>query len=135
MSAAVDVYSACIRFEKKLRIEALRLSPIEQLADVCPRCFGPTVSGKSLDEPDCIISLDGNFQHQRHEASSAEDPATLRYPPIFIEPEELTVWKTHLEDLRSSGTGRAPAAVRNHMPTNEFIVSPVLLTPSFPMAT
>lgn len=125
MSAAVDVYAAMIRFEKQLRLDALQLSPVEQLADNCPRCYGPTVPGKTPEEPDCIVSLDGNFQHQRHMASSAENRSlSLHYPPIFIEPEELNIWKDHLNDLRSSGTGRAPASVGNRNTHDEFIVSP-----------
>lgn len=127
MSAAVDVYGALVRYEKGLRIDALRLTPVEQLADNCPRCFGPYVQGKNPEEPDCVVCLDGNFQHQRHAASSVEPSSSaLQYPPHFMEPEELGVWKDHLESLRSSGTGRAPGNLANdaHVKTHdEFIVS------------
>lgn len=124
MSAAVDVYAAMIRFEKKLRLDALKLSPVERLADNCPRCYGPTVPGKMREEPDCVVCLDGNFQNQRHMASSAEpQSSTLHYPPLFIKPEELNVWKDHLNELHSAGTGRAPASVGNGT-HDEFIVSP-----------
>lgn len=124
LSSAVDVYGSLIGMEKDLRVQALKLTPVEQLADNCPRCFGPTVAGKMADEPDIVVSLDGNFQHQRHLASSTEQPSSsLKYPPNFIVPEELAVWKAHLEDLRSSGTGRAPASVGNRVTRDEFIVS------------
>lgn len=127
LSAAVDVYCALVRFEKALRIDALKLTPMEQLADNCPRCFGPTVSGKTANEPDCIVCLDGNFQHQHHAAASVEPSSSqLQYPPHFIVPEELAVWKEHLEALRSSGTGRAPVTVNReaeNKTTDEFIVS------------
>lgn len=120
-----------ISHEKQLRIDALKLTPMEQLADNCPRCFGPPVTGKLDGEPDFVVSLDGNFQHQRHLASSTERPnSSVQHPPIFIVPEELAVWKAHLEDLRASGTGRAPASAGNTRMRDEFIVSDDSVHPS-----
>lgn len=113
--------------EKGLRVEALKLTPVEQLADNCPRCFGATVLGKMPEEPDVVVCLDGNFQHQRHAASSVKPTSSkLQYPPHFIVPEELLVWKEHLEALRSSGIGRAPVGGTNEARAkagDEFIVS------------
>lgn len=120
-----------MRLEKGLRIEALKLTPLEQLADNCPHCYGPAVFGKTVDEPDCVVCLDGNFQHQRHVAASVEPSSSqLHYPPHFIVPEELAVWKEHLEVLRSSGTGRAPVTVNSDVGIqtgDEFIVSIVII--------
>ena len=68
----------------------MAMSPMEKLADICPRCYGPQVVGKKSDEPDYIVCMDGNFQHHRHLAASAENHAVIKYPSLFIDPHKVS---------------------------------------------
>lgn len=120
-SAAIDVYRRMIRLEEELRSAMLQLTPVEQLAENCPPCFGPSVPGKSEHEPDVIICLDGNFQHQRNLSASKESSSiAINYPPLFLHPTQLEIWKQKIEYLHGN---RAQAAVIN--PVDRFIVSVV----------
>ena len=67
----------------------MQMSPLDQVADICPKCFGPTIDGKNPNDPNYILCMDGNFQHQRHIASSNklfESPVNLW---LFISPDEI----------------------------------------------
>ncbi|SCZ94121.1 BZ3500_MvSof-1268-A1-R1_Chr12-2g03702 [Microbotryum saponariae] len=72
-----------------LTAEILGLSPRERLADVCPACFGPRINeaGKSENDLDVIIAVDGNFQHRRFARANA-DPLKSR-PALFLPPDKI----------------------------------------------
>ncbi|KAH9809040.1 hypothetical protein DFH28DRAFT_907067 [Melampsora americana] len=96
-SAAVDAYREMLRLEDGLATKSLRLSPLEKLATNCPPCFGPKVTGKRPDEPDIVICLDGNFQHRRHESTSATwRGETGVIPSLFIRPEQIKKWEDRM---------------------------------------
>jgi hypothetical protein len=62
---------------------------MDELADICPSCYGPQVTGKRQDEPDFIVCMDGNFQHRRHEKASVKIAGSLKTPTLFVDPEEV----------------------------------------------
>ncbi|KAH9817296.1 hypothetical protein DFH28DRAFT_890180 [Melampsora americana] len=109
ISQAVDVYREMIRLEEELTTRALRSSPLDELADNCPSCFGPNIAGKRHTEPDLMICLDANFQQRRHLAASAAwrgDTGIL--PSLFMDPADVKRWKDRME-LRPQ-RGRAGGA-------------------------
>ena len=57
---------------------------------MCPKCYGPQVVGKQIEEPDFILCMDGNFQHRRHLAASAETQEPIKTPSIFIDPHKVS---------------------------------------------
>ncbi|KAH9808123.1 hypothetical protein DFH28DRAFT_1088139 [Melampsora americana] len=96
-TSAVDAYREMIRREGELSIVVLKLTALEQLASNCPRCFGPEVPGKRPSEPDVIVSLDGNFQHRRHKAASAEwRSETTVTPSLFLPPDFIEEWDSRI---------------------------------------
>ncbi|KAA1088555.1 hypothetical protein PGT21_000207 [Puccinia graminis f. sp. tritici] len=72
LSASVDAYREMLRREKVVSEELMEMGPMDKLAEICPKCFGPPVTGKKPEEPDYIVCMDGNFQHRRHLAASHE---------------------------------------------------------------
>ncbi|OAV91961.1 hypothetical protein PTTG_02571 [Puccinia triticina 1-1 BBBD Race 1] len=88
LSSAVDAYREMLRREELLSEELLSMGPMDKLANLCPKCFGPPVPGKTENEPDYIVCLDGNFQHRRHMAASVEI-SKIKTPRLFIAPEEV----------------------------------------------
>ncbi|KAH9807940.1 hypothetical protein DFH28DRAFT_1227737 [Melampsora americana] len=62
------------------------MKPTDLWAGRCPRCFGPAQDEHkgSAKEPDVIICMDGNFQHQHNILTSKDDPPETQYPSIFI---------------------------------------------------
>ncbi|KAA1081870.1 hypothetical protein PGTUg99_022205 [Puccinia graminis f. sp. tritici] len=61
---------------------------MDQLAETCPKCFGPSFPGKEAEEPDYIVCMDGNFQHRQHLAASIEH-SNIKTPHLFIKPDEI----------------------------------------------
>lgn len=94
LSTAVDAYRHIRRLEQDLSVRAMHLSPIEQLAYNCPRCFGAHYPNKRKEEPDFVVCIDGNFQHRRHIKASIE-PSQLSYssPPLFLPSTCVALWK------------------------------------------
>ncbi|KAH9825258.1 hypothetical protein DFH28DRAFT_1077632 [Melampsora americana] len=87
-SAAVDAYREIMRLQDELTVKALRLNPRDQLASICPPCFGPKVPGKRPKEPDVVGCFDGNFQHRRHKAASAGWRGESGVMPALFLPSE-----------------------------------------------
>ncbi|KAH9808173.1 hypothetical protein DFH28DRAFT_936433 [Melampsora americana] len=111
-SEAVDVYREMIRLEEEMSTRALKLSPLEELADNCPSCFGPKIPGIRATEPDLIICLDANFQQRRHlSASAAWRGDTGVVPSLFIPPAEVKMWKDRIESVPNRRAGRAAEKV------------------------
>ncbi|OAV96048.1 hypothetical protein PTTG_26450 [Puccinia triticina 1-1 BBBD Race 1] len=81
LSSAVDAYREMMRREKCISELMHDLGPMDKLADVCPKCFGP--------HPDYILCMDGNFQHRRHLKASVEIPNCIKTPSIFVTPDEV----------------------------------------------
>lgn len=98
-----------IDMEEALEIRALELTPLEQLADNCPRCFGPILEPLDPHEAHYHVCLDGNLQHRRHEAASIETGTVVNnYPNIFVPQTSVNEWANrvkcggnHAEDVRS----------------------------------
>jgi hypothetical protein len=63
MTSAVDAYREMICQEKEVTDKILDPGPLQSIADICPKCYGPHVPGKRDDKPDYIICMDGDFQH------------------------------------------------------------------------
>ncbi|KAH9823106.1 hypothetical protein DFH28DRAFT_823459, partial [Melampsora americana] len=63
-SSAIDAYRHMLQKEKDLALCALSLTPLDQLAMNCPRCFGPLQPNEDPDECDYRFCADGNFQHR-----------------------------------------------------------------------
>ena len=84
--------------KENLQSAALELTPLDDLATNCPRCFGPRLpcyeeNGldiSNLNEPEFVVAFDGNFQHGRHQAASHElEEINVSYPSTFMEPKEI----------------------------------------------
>lgn len=99
-----------LRLQEKLITQALRLSPEDILATICPACFGPEVLGKRPSEPNAVVCLDGNFQHRRHQAASAlwRGECGLM-PTLFLKAEEVSEWEIKMAKPQS---GKAKVIVR-----------------------
>lgn len=94
LSCAVDAYREMLRLERELEVKVLALTQREQLADNCPRCFGPSVHGKRAGEPDFIACLDANFQQRRHLSASREyDRRVQITPSLFMRPSTVKQWQ------------------------------------------
>ncbi|KAA1092644.1 hypothetical protein PGT21_009631 [Puccinia graminis f. sp. tritici] len=89
LSASVDAYREMLRREKVVSEELMEMGPMDKLAEICPKCFGPPVPGKTPEEPDYIVCMDGNFQHRRHLAASHELSEYSNQTSLFISPEEV----------------------------------------------
>ncbi|SGZ31569.1 BQ5605_C045g12205 [Microbotryum silenes-dioicae] len=89
LQAAMDEYSFMQQLQATFTAEILGLSPRERLADVSPACFGPRIdeAGKSENDLDVIIAVDGNFQHRRFARATAE-PLKSR-PALFLPPDKI----------------------------------------------
>ncbi|EFP85538.2 uncharacterized protein PGTG_11894 [Puccinia graminis f. sp. tritici CRL 75-36-700-3] len=99
LSTSVDVYREMLRREKIISKEILQMDPMDKMADICPKCYGPCVSGKKPDEPDYIVCMDGNFQHRRHLAASHEISQSSQHNPLFISPEEVKDMETRMNTV------------------------------------
>jgi hypothetical protein len=94
LSASVDAYREMLRREKVVSEELMEMGPMDKLAEICPKCFGPPVTGKKTEEPDYIVCMDGNFQHRRHLAASHELSEFSNQTSLFISPEEAKDMET-----------------------------------------
>ncbi|KAH9813486.1 hypothetical protein DFH28DRAFT_896366 [Melampsora americana] len=101
-SAAVDAYREIMRLQDELTVKALRLNARDQLASICPPCFGPKVPGKRPKEPDVVVCFDGNFQHRRHKAASAGwrgESGVM--PALFLPSENVKSWEIRMNTYRA----------------------------------
>ncbi|OAV92783.1 hypothetical protein PTTG_04955 [Puccinia triticina 1-1 BBBD Race 1] len=89
LSSAFDAYREMMRREKCISELMLDLGPMDKLANVCPKCFGPHIPGKQDHKPNYILCMDGNFQHRRHLKASVELPNCIKTPSIFVAPDEV----------------------------------------------
>ncbi|KAH9813458.1 hypothetical protein DFH28DRAFT_896569 [Melampsora americana] len=97
-SLAIDAYRHMLRLEDKLSIKSLKMTPLEQLAKNCPRCFGPlqdyAIDNNDQDEAHYVVCVDGNFQHRRHKAASQEYKENeIMIPSLFIDPKKIVDWE------------------------------------------
>lgn len=94
LSCAYHAYCRLLLMREDLAVKALELSPLQVLGTICPACFGPFEPSSREQEPDYIISFDGNFQHRRLENSSVEhEELPIVYPPLFLNPREVESWE------------------------------------------
>ena len=103
--------------KENLQSDALELTPLEDLATNCPRCFGPRLpcykeNGldiSNLNEPEFVVAFAGNFQHGRHQPASHElEEINVSYPSTFMEPKEIDKWKPQEE---GNGTNDEPVCI------------------------
>lgn len=88
-----------LRMTEDLGNSAMKLSPLDKLAKICPQCFGPLLHNPRRSEPDYIVCIDGNFQHRRHDAASKEwVESPISTPNSFLEPEELKDWQAQVQE-------------------------------------
>jgi hypothetical protein len=99
LSSAVDACREMIRRESLVGEEVMKMGTIGKLAEMCPKCYGPPVTGKQEDEPDYILCMDGNFQHRRHLKASVELTDKLKNPSLFIQPSKVSAMKELMEIL------------------------------------
>ncbi|KAA1109014.1 hypothetical protein PGT21_031059 [Puccinia graminis f. sp. tritici] len=105
LSKAVDAFREMLKREKELVAQVMKLEPLGELADICPKCYGPQVDGKREGEPDYILCMDGNFQHQRHLKASVEHSENIETPSLFVQPCEVSEMEESLAQLQQpSGT-------------------------------
>jgi len=83
--------------------DLMQMSPLDQIADICPKCFGPTIDEKNANEPDYILCMDGNFQHRRHIAASNELFESQGNLQLFISPSEVENMKSMVNEEGSEG--------------------------------
>lgn len=88
-----------LRMTESLENEAMKLSPLEKLAKICPPCFGGLLDNPRKSEPDYIVCINGNFQHRRHKAASTEFSESFIYTPTsFLDPNELKSWQAWVQE-------------------------------------
>ncbi|KAA1077021.1 hypothetical protein PGTUg99_001080 [Puccinia graminis f. sp. tritici] len=114
LSSAIDAYREMLHREEHLSEELLQMSKIDKLAELCPKCFGPTVPGKKEDEPDYIVCMDGNFQHRRHKAASNEI-IPLKNPSLFIKPDDVEAMAISMSNNRIDDVEPEPSSVRTFL--------------------
>ncbi|KAH9822293.1 hypothetical protein DFH28DRAFT_1180610 [Melampsora americana] len=90
-SQAIDIYRRILLGQQALYEEGLGLTPHDISAAQCSRCFGPAEGEikASPNEPDFIITMDGNFQHRHQSRASKDSPQEDQYPSSFIKPSQL----------------------------------------------
>ncbi|SCZ93944.1 BZ3500_MvSof-1268-A1-R1_Chr6-3g09011 [Microbotryum saponariae] len=103
LQAAMDEFRFMQQLQTDMTAGLLSLSPRERLADVCPACFGPRndEAGKSGDDLDVIIALDGNFQHRRFARASA-NPLKSR-PAVFLAPDKIRNEQAVIDESNQTG--------------------------------
>ncbi|KAH9824273.1 hypothetical protein DFH28DRAFT_879361 [Melampsora americana] len=78
----------------------LILTKNKQLAENCPRCFGPPIRSIIDGEPDLVVCLDGNFQHRRHLAAGAKAAKThIKMPYGFLPQADVTRMESRLASI------------------------------------
>ncbi|KAH9810783.1 hypothetical protein DFH28DRAFT_932317 [Melampsora americana] len=94
LTGAVTCYRQILKGIEELENRALNLTPLEQLAANCPRCFGPSGECGIQKGPQYIVCVDGNFQQRRHEKASRNfEEISLSVPSIFIPAAKLAEWE------------------------------------------
>ncbi|KAH9813814.1 hypothetical protein DFH28DRAFT_1108501 [Melampsora americana] len=90
-SNASHAFSQVKVLSQQVLQEGLKMKPTDMWAGRCPWCFGPAQDEHegSAKEPDVIICMDGNFQHQHNILASKDDPPKTQYPSIFIPPSQI----------------------------------------------
>lgn len=82
----------------------MQLDNLGQLAVNCPRYFGPPVGVTSPDEPDIIVTQDGNFQHRRYAYASVPIPGHVpQVPELFVAPQEVQDMADELTRISQGG--------------------------------
>jgi hypothetical protein len=109
-----------LRREQIVSEDLLKMSTMDKMSDLCPKCFGPPVAGKKPEEPDYIVCMDGNFQHRRHKASSNEVIA-LKTPSLFIEPDDVQAMAISMNDTRIGDAEAQESLVSQVGPSNTLI--------------
>ncbi|OAV96752.1 hypothetical protein PTTG_26238 [Puccinia triticina 1-1 BBBD Race 1] len=117
LSSSVDAYREMLRREQLLSEEMLQMSALDQLADICPKCFGPLVGGKKPHEPDYIVCMDGKFQHRRHKAASNE-VLPVKTPGLFVKPEDVEEMQISMNDTRIGNVGNTKST-RDQFPEEQ----------------
>jgi hypothetical protein len=84
--------------------KSLQLSVKDKLGAICPRCFGPGVGPLPPGEPNHIVCLEGNFQHQRHLAASIERGEIIS-PSLFLGPDKLEAVRVKVSPLVATHHG------------------------------
>ncbi|EFP91019.2 uncharacterized protein PGTG_17291 [Puccinia graminis f. sp. tritici CRL 75-36-700-3] len=105
LSTSVDVYREMLRREKIISKEMLEMDPMDKMADICTKCYGPCVSGKKPNEPDYIVCMYGNFQHQRHLAASHKISQSSQHKTLFISPEEVKDMEDRMNTVNHQAEG------------------------------
>ncbi|OAV98720.1 hypothetical protein PTTG_25626 [Puccinia triticina 1-1 BBBD Race 1] len=120
-SYSVDLYACiqvnCCTFFR----EGLQLTPTEQWASKCPRCFGPRENEVKAhqDEPTIIVALDGNFQQRHYAYASKDDPLETQYPKSFIPPSKISPDATEFAATEASAVGIDPPCSDSHKAAND----------------
>lgn len=105
LSAAIDAYRSILTKIRQLEFDKLQLDALGQLATNCPRCFGPPAGVTNPNEPDVVVCLDGNFQHQQHAAASVPIPGyNPPVPELFVPPKELQDMVDELTRIASANS-------------------------------
>ncbi|KAH9821717.1 hypothetical protein DFH28DRAFT_882772, partial [Melampsora americana] len=116
LSSAIDAYGEMLVMAAEAMEKSLELNRRDKLAEICPPCFGPSVGPLPLGEPNHIVCLDGNFQHQRHLTSSIENGGLIT-PSLFLDIDGVEGFQTKMGQGVNAGTNpglcRDPCAARH----------------------
>ncbi|KAH9446068.1 hypothetical protein Pst134EB_023887 [Puccinia striiformis f. sp. tritici] len=113
LSSAVDAYRKMLQREQALAEEVMEMTSMDKMADLCPKCFGPQVTGKQPSESHYHVCMDANFQQRRHLSASVEIAEHLKTPSLFIEPHVVS----EMENLMDSNQ-TSESAVRQYIRNN-----------------
>jgi hypothetical protein len=85
----------------------MQLTPTDEWAAKCPRCFGPQQYENKAhpDEPDVIIAMDGNFQQRHYAYASKDNPPESKYPSCFICPSRIAPDATLFTTTEAAAVG------------------------------
>jgi hypothetical protein len=102
-----EFFSQIQVLQKQMLLDGLQLSRVEQWASQCPRCFGPSEDEIKINpnEPNVIVTLDGNFQQRHYAYASKDNPPENKYPHRFLLPSKITSVANNFEATESSAVG------------------------------
>ncbi|KAI7945969.1 hypothetical protein MJO29_012357, partial [Puccinia striiformis f. sp. tritici] len=102
LSSAVDAYREMLQREQALAEEVMEMTSMDKMADLCPKCFGPQVTGKRPSESHYHVCMDANFQQRRHLSASVEIAEHLKTPSLFIEPHVVSEMENSMDSNQTS---------------------------------
>ncbi|KAH9818794.1 hypothetical protein DFH28DRAFT_887751 [Melampsora americana] len=101
---AVYCYRQLLKGIEVLEVRGLQLTPLEQLAANCPRCFGPPGASSIQKGPQYVVCVDGNFQQRRQESATEWEPRGQANRHIEVPLDPCTQQHTAAADKRTASS-------------------------------